>query len=307
MIQKLTIRKIGPGEHATCERILRSLPDWFGIEAAIVEYVRNLEVMETWLAETTDGPVGFLTLNDRSETASEIHVLGVIESQHRQGWGRRLVEHAEKTLRARKIEFLEVKTLAPTRESRPYERTRKFYLGMGFKPLEENRLWGESNPCLVMIKHLDAAQPAQLRNTLIANLKRSNDLYRELAEGIPEKALGEKLPELRSNTIGQQLWCVVGARESFARAIKDGSWAGFSCSLTGEGCLLRAEVLAALDVSARMILDVLPTIEESDQPRCQFALDLLEHEASHHGQLIRYIYGLDLEIPTSWKKKYALG
>ena len=35
-------------------------------------------------------------------------------------------------------------------------------------------------------------------------------------------------------------------------------------------------------------------------------LDLLEHEAAHHGQLIRYLYGLDLPIPDSWKRKYAL-
>jgi len=25
---------------------------------------------------------------------------------------------------------------------------------MGFEPLEENRLWGETNPCLIMVKHL---------------------------------------------------------------------------------------------------------------------------------------------------------
>jgi hypothetical protein len=36
-------------------------------------------------------------------------------------------------------------------------------------------------------------------------------------------------------------------------------------------------------------------------------IDLLEHEAGHHGQLIRYLYGLRREIPESWKKKYALG
>ena len=33
-----------------------------------------------------------------------------------------------------------------------------------------------------------------------------------------------------------------------------------------------------------------------------FALDLLEHEAAHHGQLIRYLYGLDLPIPETWKR-----
>jgi hypothetical protein len=35
-------------------------------------------------------------------------------------------------------------------------------------------------------------------------------------------------------------------------------------------------------------------------------LDLLEHEAQHHGQLIRYLYALKLAIPDSWKARYAL-
>ena len=27
-------------------------------------------------------------------------------------------------------------------------------MAMGFRPLEENKLWGERNPCLIMVKHL---------------------------------------------------------------------------------------------------------------------------------------------------------
>lgn len=37
-----------------------------------------------------------------------------------------------------------------------------------------------------------------------------------------------------------------------------------------------------------------------------FLFDLLEHEAQHHGQLIRYLYGLGIERPPSWKERYAL-
>jgi uncharacterized damage-inducible protein DinB len=33
---------------------------------------------------------------------------------------------------------------------------------------------------------------------------------------------------------------------------------------------------------------------------------LLEHEVQHHGQLIRYLYGLGIERPESWKQRYAL-
>ena len=53
------------------------------------------------------------------------------------------------------MEFLQVKTLGPSRPDEGYERTREFYAAMGFTPLEEiHGLWDPGNPCLIMIKHL---------------------------------------------------------------------------------------------------------------------------------------------------------
>ena len=46
-------------------------------------------------------------------------------------------------------------------------------------------------------------------------LRRSFGMYRELAGTMDESALLARLPGLPSNTIGAQLWCVVGARESY--------------------------------------------------------------------------------------------
>ena len=63
-------------------------------------------------------------------------------------------------------------------------------------------------------------------------LVESFELYDELARELPEESLASKLPGIASNTVGAQLWCVVGARESFAGAIQSGAWQGFSCSLT---------------------------------------------------------------------------
>jgi len=51
-------------------------------------------------------------------------------------------------------------------------------------------------------------------------------LYEEFASALPEASLASILPGLPSNAIGDQLWCVVGARESFTRAIDAASgWA----------------------------------------------------------------------------------
>lgn len=134
--------------------------------------------------------------------------------------------------------------------------------------------------------------------------ERSFSLYDDLLDAMEENMLSSKLPNLPSNAIGLQLWCVVGARESFSKAIRANEWSGFSCSL--ETTNNKEEVGDALRRSAKSVADVLQTIDTYTDVQCRLILDLLEHEAAHHGQLIRYIYGLTLPIPDSWKSKYAL-
>lgn len=152
---RVLIRRMANGESATCERIMRSLPKWFGIDEAIVAYTRDTEAMETYLAEFSGAVIGFITVNARSPVAAEIQVMAVREEAHGQGAGRALVEHVEGLLIARETEYLQVKTLGPSRPGPEYERTRGFYWRVGFRPLEENNLWGDANPCLIMVKHLN--------------------------------------------------------------------------------------------------------------------------------------------------------
>ena len=136
-------------------------------------------------------------------------------------------------------------------------------------------------------------------------LEDSFGLYEELVSGIDEPSLAAKLPGLPSNALGAQLWCVVGARESFARAIRVGTWEGFSCSLSAAETRDRDAVAADLSRSAQAVLDAIGDLD-SDDERWRLSLRLLEHESAHQGQLIRYLYGLRLEIPAGWKDRYAL-
>ncbi len=145
-----------------------------------------------------------------------------------------------------------------------------------------------------------------LADIIRISFQRSIDLYDELITELPEAALTMKLPGIPSNAIGHQLWCVVGARESFARAIRAGAWSGFSCSLNSNESRQKAAVQAALSRSADTVLGVLDALESYDDNRNRFVADLLEHEAAHQGQLIRYLYGLKLPIPARWKARYAL-
>ena len=150
----VAVEPMADGEAAACEAILRGLPDWFGIPEAIESYARDIETMETLVVREGGEVVGFITLKRFGECAAEIQVMGLHADLHRRGIGRALVEAAESRLRSAGVELFQVKTLAPSRESEHYARTRRFYEAMGFVPLEENLLWGEANPCLVMVKGL---------------------------------------------------------------------------------------------------------------------------------------------------------
>lgn len=143
-----------------------------------------------------------------------------------------------------------------------------------------------------------------LSSTIVDRFQRSFALYGDLVNGIEEESLASTLPGLPSNELGLQLWCVVGARESYARAITEGEWAGFSCSL--EASRKRESVAQALRQSADILGESLDGLEDFSDSRNRLVIDLLEHEAAHQGQIIRYLYGLRLPIPASWKDRYAL-
>lgn len=159
----MTLRPLTATDVAACEAILRALPGWFGIEPSIVQYVRDVQQMETIIAEGPDGGVsGFLTLKVHNAWTAEIQVMAVRPGEQRSGFGRALVERAVEMLRARGFEYLQVKTLGPSRPCAEYELTRDFYAAVRFRPLEENQLWGEVNPCLILVRHL-TCEPAERR------------------------------------------------------------------------------------------------------------------------------------------------
>lgn len=145
-----------------------------------------------------------------------------------------------------------------------------------------------------------------LADVIQERIRMSMSLYDELVAELPEDALERKLPAIRSNHLGGQLWCVIGARESYARAIATGKWQGFSCSLTGPGSVVKNEVGAALARSNAAVCAALEPMSSQSDAQLRFVVQLLEHEAAHHGQIIRYLYGLGLSIPPGWKSRYAL-
>ena len=139
----------------SCEAILRALPDWFGIEDAIVNYTQTMENYPMVKAIKDGEVIGFASIKKHGETAAEIYVMGVLSDYHRQGVGRAMIEFAEGRLRGVGVTFLQVKTLDESRENTAYAKTRAFYAKQGFVPLEVfPTLWDANNPCVQMVKAL---------------------------------------------------------------------------------------------------------------------------------------------------------
>jgi GNAT superfamily N-acetyltransferase len=154
----------GEQDPVTVERLLGLLPTWFGIPASNSGYVAAARTLPTYLAwpdrpgqagQAASQPGGVLLASRHFPQSAEIHLMAVDPARHRQGAGRALVAALEADLIADGVEFLQVKTLGPSHPDSGYQLTRQFYLRVGFRPLEElHEVWGEENPCLIMVKAL---------------------------------------------------------------------------------------------------------------------------------------------------------
>ena len=143
------------GTSTLCTPILRSLPDWFGIEGSLLQYSSEIEHLPTFLVKTSGYVIGFLTIKQHNPFSAEIYVMGIRSEVQRHRIGRALLINAQEWLLQQGVEYLQVKTLGPSKADPNYAKTRDFYVAMGFRPLEENpRRWDEHNPCLILVKRL---------------------------------------------------------------------------------------------------------------------------------------------------------
>lgn len=133
-----------------CESILGELPEWFGFEEVNAAYIRDVAELPTFAV----GDDAFICLKQHTPRAAEVYVMGVRPARHGQGLGKALLAVAEDYLRARGVEYLQVKTLGPSFPDKGYARTRAFYQARGFVPLEELLDLWEENPCLLLVKRL---------------------------------------------------------------------------------------------------------------------------------------------------------
>jgi hypothetical protein len=141
-----------------------------------------------------------------------------------------------------------------------------------------------------------------MNQKLKAQLDRSFRLTHDLVSYLSESALDLDVPNVPSNRIAGQIWCMVGGRESYTKAIEAGAWSGFSCTL--ETPRIKQSVLTALDATRVRLAGV--DFTDLTELQLDLAFNLLEHEVQHHGQLIRFVYANGLTFPESWTSRYTV-
>jgi GNAT superfamily N-acetyltransferase len=151
----IVLRGVDGGAGSVCRAILDQLPSWFGIPEANDDYVATADTHPGVIAAVDGVDVGITTIRRHFATAAEVHLMAVAPDHHRHGVGRAMLRHVEERLRRDGVEYLQVKTLSPSRPDEGYAKTRRFWLACGFVPLEElPTLWGPANPALQLVKAL---------------------------------------------------------------------------------------------------------------------------------------------------------
>lgn len=148
----------GSEEHrAACLAIAKGLPQCFTGQA-IAAMADSLREHRLYVALDSDQVVGFATIElMNTDPVAEISWIAVRPERQREGVGSLLIGRIAGDLRAQRVRFLKVKTLASNAEYPPYEITRRFYKKMDFIHLETvvpYPGWEPDNPCAIYVKAL---------------------------------------------------------------------------------------------------------------------------------------------------------
>ena len=135
-----------------------------------------------------------------------------------------------------------------------------------------------------------------MREVVVENLRQRLGFYADLAAQVDDETIAAELGVAKHRSLGMHLWCVVGTRESFAKAIAAGEMRGWACSV---GNFSQGEFVAKLAESAQTLLASIDRVTEWTLERDRLLAEVAEHEVMHEGQIIRVMFGLEKPLPES--------
>lgn len=148
----------GRRDPAAVERILRSLPTWFGIEEALVAYAKRATIAdESFVALVDDEVVGVALVERGLPETAELALIAVHADHRGDGIGRALVDAAATWAGFAGASLLEVHTVGPSHADDGYAATRAFYRSCGFLPVREVEGLDWDGPTLILVLPLVAA------------------------------------------------------------------------------------------------------------------------------------------------------
>ena len=124
--------------------ILRKLPEWFGIEESLVNYVNTVKEYSYWAVFNNENNcIGFFSGKMHYNKTGDIYVCGIDPKYHGKGIGTLLYNELEKYFINNNCKYVIVKTLSEIHPDIFYAKTRKFYEKMGFEELfTDIEMWG---------------------------------------------------------------------------------------------------------------------------------------------------------------------
>ena len=137
-----------------------------------------------------------------------------------------------------------------------------------------------------------------MHNKIIQRLEARFSAYADLADLLDDELLGLKIDVPKHKSLAEHLWCVIGGRESYARALTEGQWQGFACSMQSFNT---TDFQSKLATSSHAVMESLDGINDWTMERDDLLAKLSEHEVMHEGQIIRHMYALERELPESWE------
>lgn len=136
------------------QTITEDLPEFFGLPEANQKYSQGIGQCHNLAISVGGEYVGMIVLNFPYPNNASIYWMGILKIAQGEGYGRLLIEEAEKIALQHGAKTLTVETLSPKVDNKLYLGTYQFYEACGFSPLFDLKPRGYKWDMVYMVKVL---------------------------------------------------------------------------------------------------------------------------------------------------------